>query len=212
MNGESWCRGRSTRPQARRRTGGARLDCQPVEQMSTSLALKMAQYGGGLFDLEGNLLGVIVEWRGSWRWSPLSGVEGSSLMPHVCEPAASSSGRCRRDGYLRPAMACWCAKSDDFGGDVARIAAATCPDGQRTGRDVSGGSRRACGIGVTVQSGGAGWTIDRTCRLQTGSVANCKATGGEAVKWRLCRAPSPLTQFGPAAANSEQVCRRGTSC
>jgi S1-C subfamily serine protease len=55
----------------------AAMNCADVamEQMSTSLALNDAMLGGGLFDLEGQLLGLIVECRGQLAVIAAAGVE-----------------------------------------------------------------------------------------------------------------------------------------
>jgi S1-C subfamily serine protease len=164
----------------------------PVEQMSTTLALNHAMLGGGLFDLEGNLLGVIVECRGQLEVIAAAGVEPIIARDTAEQRLLGTYGILVRplaleeqeyfktgDGLLVPEV--W----TDFGGDVAGLRpgdivltvngkAATSP------ADLAVAAASASPVNLVVQRG----RLTVPIQLQAGDgAANSEATAGEGVKW-----------------------------
>ena len=163
-----------------------------VEQMSTSLALNHAMLGGGLFDLEGNLLGIIVECRGQLEVVAAAGVESIIARDTAEQRLLGTYGimvgplSLEEQDYFKSGdgllvREVW----TDFGGDVAGLRPGDIVltiNGQAVTSlaDLSAPAASASPVNLVVRRGRSTVPV----QLQAGNgAANSEATGGEAVKW-----------------------------
>lgn len=164
----------------------------PVEQMSTSVPLNHAMLGGGLFDLEGQLLGLIVECRGQ-----LEVIAAASVEPIITRDTAEqwllgtygiivNPLSPEEQTYFKTAEGLlvreiWTGLDGDVAGlrpgDIVLTAngqAVTSP------ADLVVPAASASPVHVVVRRGRTTVPI----QVQAGGgAANSEATGGEAVKW-----------------------------